>query len=203
MGARIIRRSIDEILPEVRTAYRIVAAYQKRILHICDYIVGRFPEFEFDFWGPEHWALPHSRKLLPSQGKWTVDALPLYSFSIILTEPNFGYAIEILHCADTGLDDIEDYSDFDVTNMDDIEDTTTTLSLIGWRMTGLSERQNWRKVYGDCSWPEDDDILEQTEIEGVENIRRQIGVEDLRSREDIDQFVDSFRKRVREFDFPT
>tara|TARA_B100000678_G_scaffold176500_1_gene147167 strand:- start:1807 stop:2442 length:636 start_codon:yes stop_codon:yes gene_type:complete len=186
---------LPEVLPNVRKAFRIVAAYQKRTLQQVDYICRLFPEMEFDFWTPEHWSST-GRKILPSQGKWEVDGLPFYSFSVLLVDPNLKFAVEILHCSDTGLDDIENFQHFDPWEMRDAENTSTTLSLIGWLMSGVKNRAEWRSAYYDCQWPEDDGCLSPTARDGIFNIRYQSDVADLNDRNAIDSFVCSFRRNL-------
>lgn len=192
--------ALGEVLSDVRKAFRIVAAYQQRTLQLIDYICRLFPELEYDFWTPEHWS-PTGRNILPSQGKWAIDGLPFYSFSVLLIDPELRFAIEILHSADTGLDHVEDFQAFDPSEMEDPERTSTTLALIGWRMNGVETRAEWRSAYLECEWPQEDNRLEPTALDKISNIRRQIDVGKLVNRQTIDTFVQQFRKQLAEIDF--
>ncbi len=193
--------NLSKTLLAVRKSFRIVASYQQRTLQLIDYMCRLFPELEYDFWTPEHWDST-GRNILPSQGKWEIDGLPFYSFSVLMIEPKLRFAIEILHSADSGLDDIEDFQSFNPTELADPEETSTTLSLIGWRMEGIETRAEWRSAYYECEWPHEDDQLEPTGLNEISNFRHQIDIGKLENRDAIDSFVNHFRSRLIANGFP-
>lgn len=68
----------EEMLTDVRHAYRIVAAYQQKLFFTLRQIGAGFPELEFSYWHPAWNNRPPSPKTKPWE-RWNWDFLPLHT----------------------------------------------------------------------------------------------------------------------------
>jgi len=80
MNKNDARNSLKQALVDVRSAYRLLYAYHKRIRGIIEIIEGGLgEELKFWEWSPKRWNKP-SRKL--TSNNWTWDCFPFHSYSI-------------------------------------------------------------------------------------------------------------------------
>ena len=74
----------EDALRDVRDAYRIVHAYQRRILDTMNLIGDAFPEASFYYWDCHNYSHPPQRRSDIRKG-WAWDGLPMHAFSVLLT----------------------------------------------------------------------------------------------------------------------
>ena len=194
---------IAKALSDVRRSYRVVSLYQKRILEMIDFAGSILPSAVFDGWGPERWSKP-GRKILPSDNKFPLDGLPLFAFSVRYLIPSregkdseYECAIEVLHNADDGLDEVEIGIDSDLSDLEDPQKTSSLLYLYGWKLTAAFSHSKWREIYRDTCWPEEDDILEEMQAGNCWVLRKTINLEQLADRSDLEAALNSFLDVLR------
>lgn len=130
---------LDELLANVRDAYRLIWAYQRRCLDTAQLIADQFPELSFYQWSSLLSNQPPQRGTSPFK-KWTWDYLPLHSTSFLSVRngerryaPKAGeWMLEIRLRTDTAVvpaDRIEP----DPTGLEPSASSQTTMALIGWK----------------------------------------------------------------------
>ena len=95
---------------EVRRAYRLVHAYQRRLLDLLrvvgDRVRGAHPALKFGMWVPVGYSAPPRSDVDPTRDKWAWDFLPLYRFQLDWRtddKPESGaLLVGLRHEADTG-----------------------------------------------------------------------------------------------------
>lgn len=110
--ANITVQDARHALEDVRRAYRLVAAYQQRVIYFLEEVERAFPELKFFWWMPERFKVPPRGGTHPND-RWTWDGLPYFSTSNYFMFPGtssggkmpsnqFFLIVDI--CADTGFD---------------------------------------------------------------------------------------------------
>ncbi|WP_300480111.1 hypothetical protein [Shewanella sp.] len=102
----------DELLIQIRTAHRLLAAYYQRLLPSIEKIANQLGS-DFYFWEPRKFARPASRNSNPFS-KWAWDMLPamsaIYVFKNINNESSItidDFLISFYVDSDTGVDEEE------------------------------------------------------------------------------------------------
>lgn len=170
--------SIDEqtfsaALVDVRHAYRLLADYQKRCLHMLTLIGQQFPETEFYNWTPSGLtAVPIART--DPRDFWGWNFLPLYRTSMLLVPrdgggslPGIGdWLVEVRVITDTGWELPDRRIEPDASRFIPVEDADSKLSIMVFKcVDSVPHGQNWfHHVWGNASWPED---LEDADEDGL------------------------------------
>lgn len=101
---------VKQLFTDVRSSFRLLAVYQKRLLELVDYVGKRF-SFQFEKGGQifpdKAGGTGKNVKLDYSGWNW----LMLYFFSFRFEEKNImgeKYTLRVIHQADTGFYDVED-----------------------------------------------------------------------------------------------
>ena len=162
-------RDLDEAFQDVRRAYRLIAAYQRRALDIVDELVRQFEKFQFYYWSPVQFAPPPRRSSDPV-GRWAWDGLPYYCFSCLylpvgakLDEPKKGeWRLKINIDADTGYSAGDDEPD--PTKFRDVTECESLLRLYGWRCEADDNVGDWYYGLWDVDdWPKTEGVLQPVE----------------------------------------
>lgn len=198
---------LSEALLDVRRSYRVIGAYQKRILGLIDYIGRSLPEAVFDGWEPQKWDKP-GRYILPSDDKWSLDGLPFFALSVRFLLPEntigserFECAIDILHDADTGIDDVDFGKESDLSELKNPRETESVLYFCGWKSDSPFTRAEWRARYGKPGGPTEDDVLQKLPPGEWWAFRKSYRIESLVDRADVDQAVAEFLAELQKQGF--
>ena len=198
------QHDLTPAMENVRRAYRVVAAYQRRTFSTIKLIEAKFPEVGFYYWTPRLYKQPPQRASSPVD-RWGWDGLPFYDFSILYTERELddGYRplrgrwmLDVHVQSDSGYDD-ETSGEPNGETFDAAEDSETNLSLTAWRCDGDQfSNRNWYSVWKDVDWPEESDVA--TDVGGgFTSLRSVRDVADLPDRAAVETFVDGFRELCR------
>lgn len=199
---------LSEALLDVRRSYRVIGAYQKRILGLMDYVRRSLPGALFHDWEPEFWDKP-ARKVLPSDRKWTLDGLPFFAFSVKLLIPSkamdseqFECAIQILHNADTGVDDVDFEKESDLSELENPRETESVLYFYGWKSHSPFTLEEWRDFYREVEeWPSDDDVLTEILPGKCWALRKSYKIDHLVDRADVDKALAEFSAELQKQGF--
>jgi hypothetical protein len=197
-----MNHDLSKSLADVRMAYRLVAEYQARVFAILKFIEQRLPEFEFLYWSPARWDTPPNRGSNPLR-KWPADGLPFYTFSLLCTQAGENretlseWMLEIHHEADDGVqnDDFVDNNTGPIfSRLAPAAESRSEVHLLAWRRNAGAGSTGWRWLWDNSDWPEQDDVLEDSEDGHLSIIRRRIDLSTLSSREGVEAAVDDFRR---------
>ena len=199
------QHDLTAALENVRRAYRVVAAYQRRTLRTFELIEAKFPEMKFYYWTPRLYRQPPQRASSPLD-RWGWDGLPFYDFSILYTEESVtdGYRpepgrwmLDVHVQSDTGYDD-ESEGEPDPERFSSVAESYTNLSLTAWRCDGDQfSKRLWFNVWTEVDWPEEEDVA--TEVgSGFVSLQSVRDVSDLPDRAAVETFVEEFRALCRQ-----
>lgn len=154
------------VLQDVRQAWRIVAAYQQRVIHLLSSVEAYFPDLAQSFWDPASYRRPPSTGKSPAE-RWTWDGFPYYHtinwFTLIgtnskseLKSGDWFLVMEIK--ADSGFDAeaVQHTASFngpDPANMPPVEHTDSELHLYAYCVTGVPDDG----ISADDIWDADED----------------------------------------------
>ena len=116
---------INDALKDVRTSYRLLALYQKRLLDIIKYIANGY-NVSFDSgWSKFSNQASHGNRASINKLSWDWLSLYLYEFNLggIETENN-RYNLKIVHEADTGFYDVNQEKKIRADNVDQYADVS-------------------------------------------------------------------------------
>lgn len=197
---------------DVRQAYRLVSAYQDRVLKMMGFLADQFPEVSYYHWSPAFCDLP-SRKGSTSPAKRSPDEmLPFYSASIFYLpvanhDPHkSSWMLEIHHRADAGK--FNEHSrpsggDPDPAAAHDAASGSSELHLVAWLRDATADNENWYyAVWKPTDWPSDEDILSPVSSGKFSRIRRSVNLKDLANREAVEEMAKNFRKLLKKEGFP-
>ena len=196
----------QDAMTDVRRAYRLVWAYQRRMLDMVQAVVKAFPETTHHYWTPTEFdGLP--RRASDPIGCWAWDALPYYSVSWLrvvegLEEKHMPLAgrwmLEIQHEADNGWKDGKDEPDARI--FEKAENSSSTLSIIIWK-SEVEKPGNWYAAWNAYSkdWP--DAETDPNAVDEESGLRAVIVSQDMAefaSVEDVTAMANEARRRGRE-----
>ena len=151
---------------DVRRAYRLVWAYQRRMLDMVEAIVAAFPETTHYHWETfVSEGFPRRSTTDPSKS-WSWDALPYYDFSWLRVvtglderiRPLAGrWMLQIRHEADDGWTEDENGNEHDARGFAKAENAASRLSIILWKSeTGGEGTAEWKDIWWAYSdeWPD-------------------------------------------------
>ena len=138
-----------DVLRDVRSSYRLLALYQKRLLDVVKYVGN---QYNFNF--TSGWSKFSNSSLNGTRAsieKWSWDWLSMYLYEFNMGKREINgetYFLRIIHQADTGFYDENDknkISKLDITKFNEVEASTTRLFLVltkekdGWPFQNLLE----------------------------------------------------------------
>lgn len=172
------KEDIASALENVRHAYRVVWAYQRRMLDTINAITAEFPDTRHYWWRPNMSdCIKSHANSDPVQDRWAWDSLPLYNFSLLrlpreprigkdrdLIQPRKGdWMLEITHEADsTSLENHSVDGEPDALDFRAVREGETSLSLFLWRCDREIGETTWADAWDNVGMdePEDDDAPE-------------------------------------------
>lgn len=122
---KLNQNEISTVLKDVRSAYRLLALYQKRLLDVVKYVGNKYGLSFHSGWSK--FSNPASHGTRASIDKWSWDwlSLYLYEFNLGTIEINQDlYRFKILHQGDTGFFDASINKRVDKQNVEEFEDTS-------------------------------------------------------------------------------
>ncbi|MBY5651798.1 hypothetical protein AB9F42_02995 [Rhizobium leguminosarum] len=160
--------NLRQALEDVRAAYRLLYAYQRRTLDTISLVTDQFPDRTFYQWSNLLCDMPPARGKTPF-GRWTWDFMPLYNTSFLFTKggdasnyPQEGdWLLEVKLGTDTG------HAEFwgrrtepSIADLGDVADAKSALSLIVWKCAEtFPKNSNWyNDVWYANPWPSMDVI---------------------------------------------
>lgn len=193
---------LSGLLANVRDAYRLIWAYQRRCLDTVQVIADQFPELSFYQWSSLLSNHPPQRGTSPFN-RWTWDYIPLHSTSFLSIRsgdnrhaPRAGeWMLEIRLRTDTAVvptDKVEP----DPTRLEPSASSQTTMGLIGWKcVKSFRKDDSWYHSVWNVSHYPDEDEREQnkagTRCDGRALVYEvDSPVEKLATRSEIISFVD-------------
>lgn len=197
-------REMDEALADVRRAYRLVWAHQRRVMDMVRAAAEAFPETSHYYWSCNQFHRLPSRHTTDPTDCWAWNGLPLYDVSFLrLVEDDKQdtrdakpgrWMLEIHHTADDGWDD-KAQGEPDARNFGDAAKAKSSLSLILWQ--SHAEAGNWLNAWTNTEhWPEDDGaILESKSLFGI---CQSIDLAEVKSIEDVRNVASALRKLGKE-----
>lgn len=156
---------LSAALSDVRRAYRLLHAYQRRVFDVVEEFVAAFDDRQYYWWRPVHYSKPGSSNPLE---RWAWNMLPMVKTSFLylgagtdhnLTRPG-EWMLELLLESDSGFElfgNAEPMSN----DFDDVENCRTTLRAIAWCPTKAT-KLNWLHGFWDeVEWPDrDKEVIE-------------------------------------------
>lgn len=159
---------LKEALADVRRAYRLAAAYQRRVYDIVNVFVAAFPDRQYYWWQPNAYNKPGSANPFL---RWSWDMLPMVRTSFLFlpagADPNAPgtdqWMLELLLDTDSGFE-APLRGEPDPTKFPEPDHCRTTLRAIAWRPTQAT-RLNWlHGLWNPAEWPDvDDEVRESSE----------------------------------------
>lgn len=102
-------KEINEVLKDVRSAYRLLSLYQKRLLDIVKYISNRYNLSFNSGWSKFSNASSNGNRASIDRSSWDWLNLYLYEFNLgTIKIKDHDYNFKIVHQADTGFYDVRD-----------------------------------------------------------------------------------------------
>jgi len=202
----------EAAIEDVRRAYRIVWAYQRRVLDVIEAITTEFPETRHYWWQTNSFDCLPARKTTDPLGRWAWDGLPLYNFSILrLSEdgpdrylPKLGrWMLEISHNADHGWDE-EASGEPDASRFPQVDTVVSSLSVCLWRCDANTGQEWWAGAWNDIEgWLGDGEIGQHAdpfsdEATGLTGIGITRNVADIKTAEDASSLANDLRRLGRE-----
>lgn len=153
---------IDNALCDVRKAYRLLSLYQRRVLDLCNEIVGAFETtLNFYQWTPSQYEITPRRGTQPT-ARWSWDFLPLYDFCVLYLPEgennnthNPGDWMLVIHItADSGFQ-TDGASEPDPRDFDSPEQCESTVRLYIYRCSEALEANWYYRIYNENDFPQD------------------------------------------------
>lgn len=164
---RILTSEFEEVLKDVRSSYRLLYQYQKRVMDLVTFI-GNYWGFQFDsgesiFSGP-----PATWKRIDPGRHWAWDFLLLYNYNFVFSAKTYGrwtnLRLMINITSDTGYYDNSNPTKTRVQDFAPVEDSRTQLHII-LKTQGIAWNSYMDKQYTALS--ESDSFFEITEEDKV------------------------------------
>jgi hypothetical protein len=194
---------LSNALKEVRLAYRVVWAFQRKILDLCATISDKFDR-EFYYWYPIETDMTPMGRKDPTNDRWAWDFLPLYYFSILYLGPGNetyipragDWMLEISIRADDSVD-LSGNTEPNPAKFDSPEKGSSKLTLYGWFCT-RTKNGNWvDDVWDKLDWPKNENILVHHKESGIKVVGKSFGLTDLISPEAVSSVVNQFKELLR------
>ncbi|KQU93897.1 hypothetical protein [Devosia sp. Root105] len=194
---------LGSTLVDVRRAYRLVWAYQRRVMDVVQFISSNFQNHEFYAWTPLKFN--GSPQLTTNiLRRWAWDGLSLYKASIFFrpvgADPDKlvkdQWYLEVHIDSDT-VEFPEGKAEPDASKFPDVTTTRSKIVLIAWLNTGAA-RANWyHQMWNTSEWPEGDrEIVEQSHMP-VSCIQLTYDLADFSGKPPIELAVAEFKGMIR------
>lgn len=196
------RQDLKMALADVRRAYRLVAAYQRRMLNASRILARSFENMRFYFWAPHHYDPPPRRDTNLVE-KWSWDGLPYYAFSIFYLENGADHnhqkpgewMLEINFEADTAFDGNGNGNDPDPAEFKDVRDSESVLRICAWLCKVGQKDGNWYNARCAYDWPEKEGIYTSLEGGRFGAIIEKYPLSELNSVEALENAAENFKAK--------
>lgn len=151
---------LEHALTDVRRAYRLVAAYHRRVYDIVDEFVAAFPDREHYWWEPNVSSKPGSADPF-RRSSWNMLPMVRASFLFLPTgaDPNAPkssqWMLELLLNTDSGFE-APPKGEPDPETFAVAEQCQTTLRAIAWRPTSNTQLNWLHGLWKQAPWPKED-----------------------------------------------
>ena len=195
--------NLAQTMLDVRRAYRLVAAYQRRALDIIHYLASQFEGMSFYYWSPQPFHQMPRRASKPVPDLWCWDGLPLYSFSVAYLPENTahnqmkpgGWMLEIHIEADNGFD--FGNREPDPARLEPAELCESQLYLCAWRCHRETTVGNWwTTVWEAFDWPEEDKEVVPLGDGAFSVVGLTAQLETIDSQESLNGIADEFKALI-------
>lgn len=189
--------TLTSALAEVRSAYRLTAAYQRRVYDIIDEFVAAFPDREHYWWQPIEYSKPGSAN--PFQ-RWAWNMLPMMRASFLFlpagADPNAvspdQWMLELVLDSDSGFE-APPQGEPDPRNFLEVERCATTLRAIAWRPTRKA-KLNWlHGLWNQAFWPAHDGVKVETSTPPLSSVAQTFDLQSLNDRQAVRVAAGQFR----------
>lgn len=196
---------LEKALCDVRKAYRLVAAYQRRILDMAKKIQDMLEYKPCTF---DHPYISLRKQSIPSS-RWSIDMLPLYNDLYMLYLPQKGdfnhakideWMLELVFVNDTGFK-IVNNEEPDPLNLESPENCCSRLWLRAFGIKEAMENAHWwAEVHQKIQWPDDGQSCETEKLWAAGKSYNLATIPDEQALErviaEFKQFVDGKRKDI-------
>lgn len=118
---------INAVLKDVRSAYRLLALYQKRLLDIVKYTANTYNVSFNSGWSKFSNAASHGNKASIDKSSWDWLNLYLYEFNLgSIKRDGDSYHFKIVHQADTGFYDVSKDQKTSIDNVDQFAEVSVS-----------------------------------------------------------------------------
>jgi hypothetical protein len=154
-------KKLGKALAEVRSAYRLLWSYQKRIFDIIRLIADEFGATQFSEWSVDHASRP-CRSFTDPGPYWAWDMLPMMNSSYFYVpdsvdekHPRRGdWGIEVYLISDTGFEESTDQLDPDPMEFKSVDECASRLGIFVWKyQRDSSQRFRWEE-WEETDYPE-------------------------------------------------
>ncbi len=157
-------QDLELALRDVRKAYRLVWAYQRKVMDLVQVISDEFETHDFYAWAPFATARPGQLSTNPMRHKWAWDALPFYKASFLYKGINASnqelkandWLLEIMLDADDVDFDELGRGEPDAAKFPDAATTKSMLTLMAWKCTEDTSLNWYYGVWEKQEPPEND-----------------------------------------------
>jgi len=193
-----IDHDLENVLCEVRKAYRLIAAYQRRILDMAKKIQNSLGYKPYQHDHPNIGLRPRGDNL-PTVRR-SIDMLPLYNDLYMLYLPPKAevfspkrdeWMLEVTFNNDTGFKIINNNEEPDPLNFDDVESCTSRLWLCAFGVKkNMENTQWWSSVYCQIKKPTDNSHVDTEKLWAAGKSYNLAKIPDEKA---LNQVVDDFR----------
>ncbi|MEW9305460.1 hypothetical protein [Labrys neptuniae] len=157
------KNSLADALTDVRKAYRLLWAYQKRVFDVVRLIVSEFDDMGFYYWQTMHADRPCNSGTNPL-ARWTWDMLPMLEASYLFlpsgvdrnsTMPGT-WMLEVHVESDSGFEDPHDGTEPNPEQFKDAALSKSKVSIYAWYCTGQTNLNWFTNVWSSLDWPENE-----------------------------------------------
>ncbi len=187
-------------LTDVRRAYRLLWAYQRRMLDTIHVIADAFEEHAFYVWTPTYFDPPCRYTKDPLEN-WAWDMLPMVAISYLClpfgadrNRPKAGeWMLEIYLVSDTGFELLETRNEPDSKAFEPAEMTASEIWLYAWQCMASVELNWLAKVWGPLDRPNEEGILVELKQHPFRVLGKKFDISTLSDRDAIKRAVVEFR----------
>lgn len=157
-----VELELQNAFADVRGAYRLIWAYQRRCLDTVQFLSSQFNDRVFYYWSSFLTDPVPTRGNTPFN-RWALDFLPLYGVSFLFTaqegfSPEKGqWLLEIRLINDSAYWPLKvNKHEPDLTLFESPEETKSTLALIAWKsLKNSTKEEDWfQNVWNVEDWPD-------------------------------------------------
>jgi hypothetical protein len=195
--------ALEDALTDVRKAYRLLWAYQRRIYDMVELAAGEFDDMNFYWWTTLHADRPVQSGTNPMNGRWAWDMLPMARVSYLFLSSDTDrnrtmpgqWMLEVHVDSDGGFEENEEGTEPDPETFASAAESASSMTLYAWYCTAESGRNWLNGVYRVIDWPEDGEVMESAEPP-FRVFGKTMAIAELSTRADVTNFVHAFQEEA-------